>query len=83
MLRFSNDARVAVAIRKGEQFVEVADFGSALKEYQKALDVARNSSLAHFRIGQVHRDTAPVFQPQIERDRRRHASPIVPSMSVS
>lgn len=54
VLRFSNDARVAVAIRKGEQFVEVADFGSALKEYQKALDVARNSSLAHFRIGQVH-----------------------------
>jgi tetratricopeptide (TPR) repeat protein len=54
VLRFSNDARVAVAIRKGEQFVEVADFGSALKEYQKALDVARNSSLANFRIGQVH-----------------------------
>jgi hypothetical protein len=54
VLRFSNEARVAVAIRKGEQFVEVADFGSALKEYQKALDVARNSSLAHFRIGQVH-----------------------------
>ncbi len=54
VLRFSTDARVAVAIRKGEQFVEIADYGSALKEYQKALDVARNSSLAHFRIGQVH-----------------------------
>ena len=54
VLRFSNDARVAVAIRKGEQFVEIADYGSALKEYQKALEVARNSSLAHFRIGQVH-----------------------------
>src|SRR5580658_8496644 len=54
VLRFSTDARVAVAIRKGEQFVEIADYGAALKEYQKALDVARNSSLAHFRIGQVH-----------------------------
>src|SRR5208283_5354149 len=54
VLRFSTDARVAVAIRKGEQFVEIADYGSALKEYQKALEVARNSSLAHFRIGQVH-----------------------------
>ncbi|MGA3201552.1 MAG: M1 family aminopeptidase [Bryobacteraceae bacterium] len=54
VLRFSTSARVAVAIRKGEQFVEVADYSSALKEYQKALDVARNSSLAHFRIGQVH-----------------------------
>jgi tetratricopeptide (TPR) repeat protein len=54
VLRFSTEARVAVAIRKGEQFVEIADYGAALKEYQKALEVARNSSLAHFRIGQVH-----------------------------
>jgi tetratricopeptide (TPR) repeat protein len=54
VLRFSDSARVAVAIRKGEQFVDIGDYNSALKEYQKALDVARNSSLAHFRIGQVH-----------------------------
>jgi tetratricopeptide (TPR) repeat protein len=54
VLRFSTTARVAVAIRKGEQFVEVGEYNEALKEYQKALDVARNSSLAHFRIGQVH-----------------------------
>lgn len=54
VLRFSDSARVAVAIRKGEQFVDIGDYSSALKEYQKALDVARNSSLAHFRIGQVH-----------------------------
>ncbi len=54
VLRFSTNARVAVAIRKGEQFVEVGEYNEALKEYQKALDVARNSSLAHFRIGQVH-----------------------------
>jgi tetratricopeptide (TPR) repeat protein len=54
VLRFSPQARVAVAIRKGEQFVEVGQYNDALKEYQKALDVARNSSLAHFRIGQVH-----------------------------
>jgi tetratricopeptide (TPR) repeat protein len=54
VLRFSPTARVAVAIRKGEQFVEIADYSSALKEYQKALDVTKNSSLAHFRIGQVH-----------------------------
>ena len=54
VLRFSTQARVAVAIRKGEQFVQVGEYNEALKEYQKALDVARNSSLAHFRIGQVH-----------------------------
>ena len=54
VLRFSPEARVAVAIRKGEQFVEIADYSSALREYQKALDVQRNSSLTHFRIGQVN-----------------------------
>lgn len=53
VLRWSPDIRVAVAIRKGEQFAEINDFAEALKEYQKALDVSRNSSLAHYRIGEV------------------------------
>jgi aminopeptidase N len=53
MLRYSNPVRVAVAIRKGEQFAEVGEFTEALKEYQKALDVSRNSSLAHYRVAEV------------------------------
>ena len=53
VLRYSPQMRVAVAIRRGEMFAEVSDFGEALKEYQKALDVNRNSSLAHYRIGEV------------------------------
>jgi tetratricopeptide (TPR) repeat protein len=53
LLRYSSSMRVAVAIRRGEMFVEVSDFGEALKEYQKALDVSRNSSLAHYRVGEV------------------------------
>jgi len=53
LLRFSNPIRVAVAIRKGEQLVEISEFTEALKEYQKALDVNRNSSLAHYRVGEV------------------------------
>lgn len=53
VLRYSNAMRVAVAIRKGEQFTEVNEFGEALKEYQKALDVSRNSSLAHYRVAAV------------------------------
>ena len=53
VLRFSNQMRVAVAIRRGEQFAEVGEFGEALKEYQKALDVNRNSSLAHYRVGEA------------------------------
>ena len=33
VLRFSNPMRVAVAIRRGEQFVEIGEFTEALKEY--------------------------------------------------
>jgi tetratricopeptide (TPR) repeat protein len=51
ILRFDSTMRVAVEIRKGEQFVEVGDFANALKSYQGALDVNKNSSLAHYRIG--------------------------------
>ena len=45
---------MAVAIRRGEQFAEVSEFGDALKEYQKALETNRNSSLAHYRIAEVY-----------------------------
>jgi len=53
VLRYSNDIRVAVAIRKGEQFAELSEFAEALKEYRKALETTRNSSLAHYRIAEV------------------------------
>lgn len=53
VLRLSPQMRVAVAIRRGEQMVEVGDYNEALKEYQKALDVNRASSLAHYRVGEV------------------------------
>jgi aminopeptidase N len=53
VLRYSNTMRVAVAIRRGEMFAEISDFAEALKEYQKALDVNRNSSLAHYRVGEL------------------------------
>ncbi|MDQ6700126.1 MAG: peptidase M1 [Acidobacteriota bacterium] len=54
VLRYSNAVRVAVAIRRGEQFAEISEFTEALKEYQKALETSRNSSLAHYRIAEVH-----------------------------
>lgn len=53
VLRYSNPIRVAVAIRRGEQFAEIGEFPDALKEYQKALDVNRNSSLSHYRVAEV------------------------------
>jgi len=53
VLRMSPEIRVAVAIRKGEQFAQVSEFAEALKEYQRALDTQRNSSMAHYRVGEV------------------------------
>lgn len=53
VLRYSTAMRVAVAIRRGEMYAEVGSFPEALKEYQKALEINRYSSLAHYRIGEV------------------------------
>ena len=49
----SNPSRVAEAIRRGEQFAEIKEFGEALKEYQKALELNRRASLAHYRIAEI------------------------------
>jgi hypothetical protein len=53
LLTSSSKMRVDVAIRRGEQFAEINEYGEALKEYQKALNVNRISSLAHYRVGEV------------------------------
>ena len=53
LLRYSNAMRVAVSIRRGEQFAEISEFAEALKEYQKALETQKTSSLAHYRIAEV------------------------------
>lgn len=54
LLRYDDDMRVAVAIRRGEQFVEISEFLEAIKEYEKALQVKRNSSLALYRTAEVY-----------------------------
>jgi aminopeptidase N len=54
VLRYSPDIRVGVAIRRGEQFAELNEYAEALKEYNKALDTNRLSSLAHYRKAEVY-----------------------------
>ena len=54
VLRYSPQIRVAVAIRRGEQFAEMSEYSDALKEYQKALETNRTSSLANYRIAEVY-----------------------------
>lgn len=53
LLRLDSSMEVAVAIRRGEQFFEINDYQNALREYEKALQVNKNSSLAHYRIGEL------------------------------
>jgi tetratricopeptide (TPR) repeat protein len=53
LLRLDPSTEVAVAIRRGEQFAAVDDYSNALRELQKALQVNRNSSLAHYQIGEL------------------------------
>jgi tetratricopeptide (TPR) repeat protein len=53
VLRYSPQIRVAVAIRRGEQFALLSEFTEAVREYQKALETNRTSSLAHYRIAEV------------------------------
>jgi hypothetical protein len=53
LLKNSPEMRIRVAILRGQQLVGQADFTGALQEYQKALDVNPNSSLASYRIAEV------------------------------
>jgi aminopeptidase N len=54
VLRYDPDLRVAVAIRRGEQFMQLGEFGEALREYQKALETKNTSSLADYRIAEAY-----------------------------
>lgn len=53
ILRYDEGIHVQVAIRKGEQLFQFGYYNEALDTYQKALDINRYSSLAHYRIGEV------------------------------
>ncbi len=74
LLRFSDPVRVAVAIRRGEMYTEISEFNEALREYQKALEVHRFSSLAHYRIAEVfflqgnHQAAANEFREALNGD---------------
>ena len=53
VLKNSPNLKVRVAILRGEQLVQQGDLAGALTQLQKALDINKNSSLAHYRIAEV------------------------------
>jgi hypothetical protein len=53
VLKNSPDLKVRTAIVRGQQLVQQGNLAEALKEFQKALESNKNSSLAHYRIAEV------------------------------
>jgi aminopeptidase N len=53
VLKNSPDLKVRVSIRRGQELTAQGNLAEALSEYNKALAVNRNSSLAHYRIADV------------------------------
>jgi aminopeptidase N len=53
LLKNSPDLKVRTAIMRGQQLVEQGDLAEALEQFQKALSINKNSSLAQYRIAEV------------------------------
>jgi tetratricopeptide (TPR) repeat protein len=53
VLTNSSDIKIRSSILRGQQLVQQGDLAEALHEFQKALDVDKNGSLAHYRIAEV------------------------------
>ena len=53
VLKNSPELKTRASIMRGQQLVQQGDYSEALKEFNKALDSNRNSSLAAYRIAEV------------------------------
>jgi aminopeptidase N len=53
LLKASSKLRIRAAIARGEGLAAQAKFFEAIEEYQHALDLQSNNSLAHFRVGEA------------------------------
>ncbi len=53
VLKYTPALRVRVAIARGEALFQQGKYFEATREYNQALEVKRNSSLAHYRMGEA------------------------------
>jgi len=53
VLTNSSDVKLRASIQRGQALVQQGDMSGALAEFNKALDVNKNSSLAHYRVAEV------------------------------
>jgi aminopeptidase N len=74
ILKSSPKLRIRASIARGEELAEQGRYYDAIQQYQRALDVQKNNSLANFRIGEAffyqknYQAAANAFREAIEGD---------------
>jgi len=53
LLKYDDSIKVAVELARADQLIQQQAYLEAIKQYQKVLDLNKNSSLAQYRIGEV------------------------------
>jgi len=53
LLKNSSDIKLRAGLQRGAALVQQGDMAGALSEFNKALDINKNSSLAHYRVAEV------------------------------
>jgi tetratricopeptide (TPR) repeat protein len=53
LLKNSTDIKLRAGIQRGQAMVQQGDLAGALSEFNKALEINKNSSLAHYRVAEV------------------------------
>jgi hypothetical protein len=54
LLKYDDQTKYRVEMAKADQLVQQQAFLDAIKQYQEVLQVNSNSSLAHYRLGDIH-----------------------------
>lgn len=53
ILKYDEKTRMAVELARADQLVQQQAYLEAIKQYQAVLDLNKNSSIAHYRIGEI------------------------------
>jgi hypothetical protein len=54
ILKYDDKLKLQVAIARGDQLVQEQAYLEAIKQYQSALELSKNLSLVHYRIGEIY-----------------------------
>jgi tetratricopeptide (TPR) repeat protein len=78
VLTNSSDVKLRASILRGQALQQQGDLSAALTEFNKALDLNKNSSLAHYRVGEVffiqrnYQSSANAYREAINGDGEPH-----------